>query len=399
MKKVPNVAFIVSVSLVVLQLFPTFLLKAQKKEDGGWLCQGHYYSEKEAARILRDLKDEIESKTDWEARAAIIKKGILDGAKLNKLPVKGPLNVIRRNKRVYQGYAVENIAFESLPGVFVTGALYTPTAKISSYAGVLSPHGHWSKPEDYGRFRPDVQKRCATLARMGAIVFTYDMVGYGEMKDYGWKHHHAEVLKLQLWNSIRALDFLESQEHIDPDRIGITGASGGGTQTFLLAAIDNRVAVSAPVVMVSAHFFGGCICESGMPIHKSTSHQTNNVEISASFAPKPQLLVSDGGDWTKNNPDVEFPFIQYIYDLYGAASQVELVHIPDEGHDYGYSKRLPMYRFMARHLQLRIAPLQSASGLIEEENIPIEDYESFRIFSSDSALPESTVKNNDEIQW
>lgn len=363
------------------------------------LCMGHYYNEQEGAEALQKTKERIKTKTDWEAYVKIIRQGILTAAELNPMPEKTPLNVIRRNLRNYGAYTVENIAFESRPGVFVTGSLYAPVNPQGKLAGILSPHGHWEKPDDYGRYREDVQRRAATLAIMGAYVFAYDMIGYGEMGDYGWIHRHPKTLKQQLWNSIRALDFLLTLENIDPDRLGVTGASGGGTQSFLLSAVDPRVAVSVPVVMVSAHFFGGCVGESGMPIHKSDHHQTNNVEIASCFAPKPQLIVSDGGDWTSNVPEVEYPFMQYIYGLYGKEENIQNVHLPNEKHDYGINKRLAMYPFMAKHLNLNLKNVRDEKGKITEEKVVIEDYGLFRIFDEDNPLPSHAVRSNDDVKW
>ena len=363
------------------------------------LCQGNYYEEEEAAEILKKTQQTITTKEAWESRVKVIRNGILVGAELETFPERTPLNIIRKGLRRYGTYTVENVAFESLPGVFVTGALYAPAQLKGKIAAIASPHGHWSKPNDYGRYRSDVQKRAASLAMMGAYVFTYDMVGYGELGDHGWIHRHPKTLKLQLWNSIRVVDFLLTLEKIDKKRIGVTGASGGGTQTFLLAAVDPRISVSVPTVMVSAHFFGGCVGESGMPIHKSENHQTNNVEIACCFAPKPQLIISDGDDWTKNNSTVEYPFMQYIYGLYNKKDNVAHVHLPDEVHDYGINKRLAMYPFMAEHLKLKLKNIQDTNGKIREEKVVIEDYANFKIFNSENPLPAHTVKSNDEVSW
>ena len=379
------------IGMMLIFSFSVLLFSQKTAPDQSLLCQGHYQTEEEAQAQLKRFQQIWQNPDGWKKRVARIRETILQGAELNPLPEKHPLNIVRRNTRHYQGYSVENVAFESLPGVFVTGSLYLPEKNQAAYAGILSPHGHWSKPEDYGRYRPDVQKRCATLARMGAIVFTYDMVGYGEMRQYGWKHKHPRTLKLQLWNSIRAVDFLLTLDKIDPQRIGITGASGGATQTFLLTAVDDRIAVSVPVVQVSAHFFGGCVCESGMPIHRNQDFETNNVEIAAAAAPRPQLIISDGQDWTKNTPRVEFPYIQNIYRLFGAADKVENLHLANEGHDYGRLKRLGAYRFLAKHLNL--------TGQIDESDIIIESVKDFLIFDKNNPLPEYAILNNDAVQW
>jgi dienelactone hydrolase len=355
------------------------------------LCQGHYHSEEAAKEQLARFARSYSNLAEWKKRAKRIREGILRGAELLPMPKRCPLNPIVHSRREYDGYTVENVAFESLPGVFVTGSLYRPRKGKGPFAAVLCPHGHWGSSNDYGRFRPDMQKRCATLARMGAIVFAYDMVGWGDWKKAGWQHNRPKVLKLQLWNCIRAVDFLVSLKEVDAKRIAVTGASGGGTQSFLLTAVDDRIAVSVPTVMVSAHFFGGCNCESGMPIHKSDTHETNNADIAALAAPRPQLLISNGKDWTKNTPKVEFPYIRNVYRLYGAQARVENVHLPDEGHDYGRSKRLGAYKFLAKHLGLSLDKVMKPDGSIDESFVVIEKQDDMYVFDDDHPRPKHAI--------
>ena len=348
------------------------------------LCRGNYHSEAAAKAQLATFAGGYSDLSGWKKRAANVRRGILRGMGLDKPPKKCDLKPIITNKRTYKGYSVENVAFESLPGYFVTGNLYRPLdARAGGCAGILSPHGHFRDKggDGGGRFRPSMQIRCATLAKMGAVVLSLDMVGWGEAMQY--PHRGAKTLTLQTWNGIRAIDFLYTLKEIDPKRIGITGASGGGTQTFVLTAVDDRVAVSVPCVMVSAHFFGGCSCESGMPIHKSSAHETNNADIAALAAPRPQLLISNGKDWTKNNPKVEFPYIQNVYKLCGAESKVENLHLAKEGHDYGPSKRKGAYKFFARRLKLK-APGDEATAVIENKK-------ALTVFSDKNLRPKHAV--------
>lgn len=385
----------------LLLAFAPTQAKEQKKSakvSPSMLCQGDYFTEQQGKDFLETQKKSYTTQKDWEKRAKLIKEHILKGTGLTKFPKKCPLNPIIGAKRVFDGYQVQNVAFESLPGVYVTGSLYTPTNAKGKLPGIISPHGHWHKKGDVGRYRPDAQKRFAALARMGAMVFGYDMVGYGQMEELGWKHDHPEALKLQLWNSIRCLDFI-LEMGADPEKIACTGASGGGTQTFLLTAIDNRVKVSVPVVMVSAYFFGGCVCESGMPIHKDVGYQTNNVEIAACAAPRPMLLVSDGGDWTKNNPEVELPHLKYIYNFFGKSDLVQNVHLPNDKHGYDINKRAAVYPFLAKYLGLDLSKAMNPDGTVKEDMIVIEDQRALYPFDEQHPFPATGIRSNDLVKW
>ena len=373
--------------------------KPPAKAAGGKprLCRGHYHSEKAAREQLVKFAAGYSNLKQWKQRAERVREGILRGAGLLPPPKKCPLKPIVHSRRVRDGYTVENAAFESLRGFFVTGNLYRPRGPgAPGFAAVLCPHGHFRRPGNYGRFRPNMQRRCATLARMGAVVFAYDMLGFGESDQC--RHNHPKALALQTFSSMRAVDFLLSLKDVDPKRIGITGASGGGTQTFLLTAVDDRIAVSVPVVQVSAHFFGGCICESGMPIHVSAAHETNNAEVAALAAPRPQMIVSDGKDWTKNTPKVEFPYIRNVYRLFGAEDKVENAHFGDEGHDYGRSKRLAAYGFFAKHLGLSLKKVTGADGSVDEDAVTIEKREAMHVFTAKHPRPARAVKGDKAVE-
>ncbi len=354
------------------------------------LRQGAFFTPEQAVIELNQMAQQYHSAAEWEAHAALIRQGILDGAGISKLKFNEPVKATVHSRKIANGYSVENVFFEAFKGVFVSGNLYKPLNITTKVPAVLCPHGHGEDP----RFKEYTQQRCATLARMGAIVFAYDMVGQGDMKQAD--HKIDNVLKAQIIMGVRGIDFLTQIPQVDISKIGVTGESGGGTQTFLLSALDKRVAVSVPVVMVSAYFYGGCVCESGLPIHVRETHATSNVEIAACVAPKPLMLVSDGGDWTKFNPEVEVPHIKRIYSFYGAEQNIENVHLPDEKHDYGPSKRQAAYSFLAKHLGLNTEGIIK-DGLVDETQNTVFSVSELSVYDSNFPRPKSAVMGNEAL--
>ncbi|MDR0891197.1 MAG: DUF3826 domain-containing protein [Mediterranea sp.] len=266
--------------------------------------------------------------------------------------------------RKHDGYTVQNFALETLPGLYTCGSIYTPTMK-GKHALIICPNGHFGG----GRYREDQQQRMGTLARMGAVCVDYDLFGWGESAlQVGEAAHRSSAAHIiQAMDGLLILNYmLSARKDIDTTRIGVNGGSGGGTQTVLLSVLDPRYTAAAPVVSLSSHFDGGCPCESGMPIQLAGSG-TCNAELAACFAPRPQLIVSDGGDWTSTVPTLEFPYLQRVYGFFGATDAVSNVHLPKEKHDFGPNKRNAVYDFFARVFRLDRKMLDESRVTIEPE--------------------------------
>ncbi len=322
----------------------------------------------------------------WEARKEHLRRQVLSAAGLLPMPERAPIQwkLIRRVQ--YRDYWIETILIETLPGYYLGANLYRPARlRGGPAAGVLIPHGHWKKGrlEDLPSY--SVPALGINLARQGYIALAYDMVGYNDTRQTphnfgGW----AETLwsftpmGLQLWNSIRALDFLESLPEVDRRRIAVTGASGGATQTFLLAAVDDRVGYAAPVNMVSAYMQGGDPCEEAPNLRVDTF----NVELAAMMAPRPMLIVSASRDWTRHTPVEEFPAIRRVYQLYGVPQNVSNAHFQAQ-HNYNRQSREAVYRFLAKYLQ----PGLSASALVDKAFDPPREDDLLAWSKSD--LPDS----------
>ena len=313
----------------------------------------------------------------WERRAGNLREHIRVLLGLVPEPERCPLNPRITGRVERDGYSVEKVAFESWPGFFVTGNLYRPLGRKGPFPGIISPHGHWAEGRLADSESGSVPGRCVNFARQGYVMFSYDMVGYVDScqldHQYGGDREAMwglSLMAVQTWNSIRALDFIQALPDVDPGRIGVTGASGGGTQTFMLYAVDERPMVAAPVNMISGRMQGGCLCENA-PLLRI---EANNIEIGALFAPKPLFMVSCTGDWTDETPFNEFPSIRSIYRLYGAGDHVGTIYV-DAGHNYNKESREGVYTWFAKWLKG-----DPDAGHVAEEPYKVEAEEDLRVF-------------------
>lgn len=374
-------------------------LKYSRKSDGRIQVKPFEY----ARRLADDGKDYLDylstlyqDKASWEARKAVLRRELRQRAGLDNIPPAPEGQPYLTAKRVYGDYYVQNFALEILPGVYCTGSLYHPRkARKHACPVVLNPNGHFGQ----GRYRHDEQMRCAMQAKMGCIAVSYDLFAWDEqaLQFEPRSHRTAMAHTIQSLNALRLLDYLCALPEADTTRVGITGGSGGGSQTMFITAIDERIKLSIPVVMTSSYFVGGCPCESGNPIHLS-AHGTNNAELAAMCAPRPLLVVSDGKDWSQDVPWLEFPFIQRTFGFYDALDKVENAHFPDEGHDYGSSKRQAAYAFMAKHWNLKCSHLKTADGRFDESSCVEEAPELLKVWGPGGRdLPASALKGIDNL--
>ena len=361
------------------------------------------------------------TKAAWEERASQLRLRVQVATGLWPLPERTPLNAVVHGRVERPGFTVEKVYFESVPEHFVTGLLFRPSGKKGKLPAVLCPHGHGGRLQDHGadgirqfivqgheRFEgsgrfPKIA-RCAQLARMGCVTFIYDMVGYADSvqiphrlrpdqrpivdtkERWGLYSTQAELrlqsmMALQTWNSIRALDFLCSLPDVDARRLGVTGGSGGGTQTILVGALDSRPVVSFPQGMVSTSMQGGCTCENCCLLRVGTG----NVELTALFAPRPQAMTA-ADDWTKEMMTSGYPQLQALYGMLGVQDRVlckSLTHFP---HNYNYVTRAVMYSWFNKYLNLGLT-----EPIVEEDWEPLANEEK-TVWNQDHPQPTGGVQ-------
>ena len=346
----------------------------------------------------------------WRDRAERLRRRVAVSTGLFGDDATEPPRFVERRRVLRDDYAVDAVAFEVLPGYWASASLYRPLPLDDDVRRpvVLSPHGHWNG----GRFqsradgevraelesgressevaaRHALQARCVAFVRAGLVVLHYDMPGFAEhlQLDHGDGFGDAEALGwglsragLQTLASRRALDLVVGLPYVDPERIGVTGASGGGTQTFLLCAVDERPLASAPVNMVSGTMQGGCVCENVAHLRVGT----DNVELAALHAPRPQLIVT-ADDWTRPLGERDARELRELYALLGASGSFDAAHFLDHPHNYDRDSRAAVLAFLVE--TLRPDPLaHGADPLVERAFEPLSTSE-LAVWGEDPSRP------------
>ncbi|EDY21167.1 conserved hypothetical protein [Chthoniobacter flavus Ellin428] len=357
----------------------------------------------------------------WARRAEEVRMQVKVALGVWPEPTRTPLNPVVYGKIEGDGYTIEKVYFESMPGFFVTGSLFRPRTE-GKHPVVLCPHGHWTDARFIVRGDAEMKKELDSggerslesgrsmfqslgiqLARMGMVAFVYDMLGNSDSQQISrelahgfakqrpemntaenWglfspqaETHVESIAGLQTWNSIRSIDFLTSLPDVDASRIGVTGASGGGTQTMLLSAVDPRVTVECPAVMVSTAMQGGCTCENASLLRVNTG----NIEFAALFAPKP-LGMTAANDWTKEMETKGFPELQRHYAMMGAPNNVTLWPHLNFGHNYNVVSRENIYAWFNEHFHLGLS-----GDRLKEQDHPVVTREQLTVWDAQHPQP------------
>ena len=356
-----------SIEETLNNILAPFDFKPVKQNERYYKIKPYEYPRRQAedgVKLINWLSSLYNDRSSWEARKDSLRREVRQLLGIDQLLPLCAQEAPRYTKiRKFDGYSVQNFCLKTVNGHTVCGSIYAPLSK-GKHPLIICPNGHFTN----GRYGTVQQQRLGTLARMGAVCVDYDLWGWGESADEVGKEAHqtAEAHVMQALNGIRILDWMIQRKDVDTQRVGVNGGSGGGTQTVLLTVLDDRYTAANPVVSMSSWFDGGCPCESGMPIQLAAGG-TCNAELAAMFAPRPMMVVSDGGDWTSTTPEVEFPYLQRIYGFYNAQDKVSNIHLPKERHDFGPNKRNAVYRFFIDTFGLDESKLDESKVTIEPE--------------------------------
>lgn len=348
------------------------------------------YFRTETARLEADCLNDIKTLEEWEAKRPIYRRQLLEMLGLDPLPEKTPLRAMTTDTIEHETFTVKNVHFQSRPGLYVTGNLYIPNALDGPAPAVLYVCGHAQVKKDgvaYGS-KAHYQHHAAWFARHGYVCLIIDTLQLGEIEGihhgtyrYGmwwWNSRGYTPAGVEAWNCVRALDYLQERPEVDPQRLGVTGRSGGGAYSWWIAAIDDRVKAAVPVAGITDlqnHVVDGCVEGHCDCMYVVNTYRWDYPLVAALVAPRP-LLISN------TDKDSIFPLdgvvrthekVRRIYRLHGADDKLGL-HITEGPHQDTQELRMHAFVWFNRFLK-------GANPIITEPAVPLFEPEALKVFT------------------
>lgn len=356
------------------------------------------YLKNRTEELSKNFMAGAKTKDEWEKLRPKLKEQYLDMLGLWPLPEKTPLNAKVTGTIENGSVTIENLHFQSKPGLYVTGNLYRPKKTEGKLPTILYVCGHTNKGRDGNKTA--FQDHGMWFASNGYVCLVIDTLQLGEVagKHHGtynlnriwWQSMGYTPAGVECWNGVRAIDCLITRKDVDPERIGVTGISGGGAATFWIAAADERVKVAVPVSGMSdlesyvnnKVINGHCDC-----MFLINTYQWEWTTIAAMIAPRPMLFANSDND--RIFPmDSNRRIIKRLRDCYKMLGSPDLVdeYVSVGGHDYRPDLRVAIFKFINKHLK------KDTSDVKDADFKPLAGKE-LRVFPEDNDLPQDELNS------
>jgi dienelactone hydrolase len=378
--------------IMILAIAP---MTAQADEKPGDVMIDNYLAQ-EAARLSERFLDGARTLDEWQAKRPRLQQEYLDMLGLSPLPKKTPLHATVTGKLERDHFVIEKLHFQSRPGLYVTGNLYRPKDSAGKLPTVLYVCGHSGRGRDGNKTA--FQDHGMWFATHGYVCLIIDTLQLGEIPGihhgtyregrWWWQARGYTPAGVECWNGIRAIDYLITRPDVDPDRLAVTGISGGGAATFWIAAADERVRCAVPVSGMSdlesyvTHkvINGHCDC-----MFLINSHRWEWTTIAALIAPRPLLFCNSDKDpiFPMDGNERITARLRKLYAMYGKPELVD-THISHGGHDYRPDLRIAVFQWINSHLKNDTGPVDDANFA------PIPGKE-LRVFPEDADIPRDAI--------
>jgi len=349
----------------------------------------------ETEKIRRNCLSEIKTLDDWNAKKGEYRRQLLEMLGLDPLPERSDLKADVTGRVEHGDFLVENLHFQSRPGLYVTGNLYLPKKIDQPLPAILYVCGHGAVKKDgvsYGN-KVSYQHHGAWFARNGYVCLTIDTLQLGEIEGihhgtyrYGmwwWLNRGYTPAGVEAWNCVRALDYLETRPEVDKTRFGVTGRSGGGAYSWWIAAIDDRIKAAVPVAGITDlqnHVVDGCVEGHCDCMYMVNTYRWDYPQVAALIAPRPLLISNTDSDGIFPLDGVvrTFNHVRRIYKLHeavmkGATANVAL-NISPGPHKDTQELQLHAFRWFNHYLKGDDKPVEMvAEKFFEPEQLKVFD--------------------------